>query len=150
MTDLLSIRREVDAALEAWRESATHAALLVLAVLGLPATVYFFVEESFPYPWPARRTGMLAYGAIVAAACLRRQRLGQELREKNPGIEKLSPTERQVLSLIAEDRTSTEIAQLLGCSFRTIESHRQRISQKLRLSGSHSLHRFAFDHKAEL
>lgn len=86
----------------------------------------------------------------LSGALLRRQRLGQELREKNPGIDKLSPTERQVLSLIAEDRTSKEIAQLLGCSYRTIESHRQRISQKLELSGSHSLLRFAFDHKAEL
>lgn len=72
MTEIASIRREVDVALEAWRESATHAALVVLAVLGLPATAYFFVEESFPYPWPARWTGMLAYGAIVAAVCLRR------------------------------------------------------------------------------
>jgi len=54
------------------------------------------------------------------------------------------------LADIAEDRTSKEIAEILGCSHRTVESHRQRISQKLDLSGSHSLLRFAFDHKADL
>jgi DNA-binding NarL/FixJ family response regulator len=88
--------------------------------------------------------------AALSGALLRRQQACEKLREKKPGIAKLSPTERQVLKLIAEDRTSKEIADLLGCSHRTVESHRQRISQKLELSGSHSLLRFAFDHKAEL
>ena len=88
--------------------------------------------------------------SALSGALLRRQQACEALREKKPGIAKLSPTERQVLKLIVEDRTSKEIAELLGCSHRTVESHRQRISQKLELSGSHSLLRFAFDHKAEL
>jgi DNA-binding NarL/FixJ family response regulator len=86
----------------------------------------------------------------LSGALVRRQTACQELREQKPGLDKLSPTEREILKLIAEDRTSKEIAELLGCSHRTVESHRQRISQKLELSGSHSLLRFAFDHKAEL
>ncbi len=86
----------------------------------------------------------------LSGALVRRQTARDELWEKKPGLGKLSPTEREVLKLIAEDRTSKEIAELLGSSPRTIESHRQRISQKLELSGSHSLLRFAFDHKAEL
>ena len=52
--------------------------------------------------------------------------------------------------LVPEDRTSKEIAELLQCSVRTVETHRQNISHKLELSGSHSLLRFAFDHKAQL
>ena len=86
----------------------------------------------------------------LSGALLRRQQSFKALREMKPGIAKLSPTERQVLKLVAEDRTSKEIAELLGCGHRTVESHRQRISRKLELSGSHSLLRFAFDHKAEL
>ena len=86
----------------------------------------------------------------LSGVLLRRERACRELREKKPGITRLSPTERQILKLIAEDRTSKEIAQLLGCSHRTIETHRQRMSQKLELSGSHSLLRFAFDHKSQL
>jgi len=86
----------------------------------------------------------------LSDALLRRQKTRQELRELKPGLDRLSPTEREVLKLIAEDRTSKEIAELLGCGHRTVETHRQRISEKLELSGSHSLLRFAFDHKAEL
>jgi DNA-binding NarL/FixJ family response regulator len=86
----------------------------------------------------------------LSSALVRRQSAHEQLREQKPGLDKLSPTERQVLKLIAEDRTSKEIAELLGCSHRTVESHRQRISLKLELSGSHSLLRFAFDHKGEL
>ncbi len=52
--------------------------------------------------------------------------------------------------LVPEDRTSKEIPELLQCSVRTVETHRQNISGKLELSGSHSLLRFAFDHKAQL
>ena len=63
---------------------------------------------------------------------------------------RLTPTERQILKLISEDRTSKEIAELLRCSIRTVETHRQNMSAKLELSGSHSLLRFAFDHKTHL
>ena len=45
-------------------------------------------------------------------------------------------------------RSSTPAA--LGCSQRTVETHRQNICYKLELTGTHSLLRFAFDHKAEL
>ena len=86
----------------------------------------------------------------LSGALIRRQRAGRELRAQKPGLDKLSPTERAVLRLIAEDRTSKEIAALLGSSYRTVEAHRQHISRKLELSGSHSLLRFAFDHKSEL
>ena len=65
-------------------------------------------------------------------------------------INRLTPTERQVLRLIVEDRTSKEIAALLQSKVRTVETHRLNISRKLELHGSHSLRRFALDHKAEL
>jgi DNA-binding NarL/FixJ family response regulator len=72
------------------------------------------------------------------------------LAERRPGLEDLTPQERRVLKMIAEDRTSKEIAELLGVSYRTIETHRTNICNKLNLHGSHSLLRFAFDHRAEL
>jgi DNA-binding NarL/FixJ family response regulator len=86
----------------------------------------------------------------LSGALVRRNAAHEALREHKPGLDKLSPTERQILKLIAEDRTSKEIAELLACSVRTVETHRQNISHKLELSGSHSLLRFAFDHKAQL
>lgn len=44
---------------------------------------------------------------------------------------RLSPRERQVLELVVEGKTSRQIAQELRVSFKTIESHRTRIMQKL-------------------
>jgi len=86
----------------------------------------------------------------LSGALVRRLAAREALQEQKQGLAKLTSTERQILKLIAEDRTSKEIAELLACSVRTVETHRQNISHKLELSGSHSLLRFAFDHKAQL
>jgi DNA-binding NarL/FixJ family response regulator len=86
----------------------------------------------------------------LSGALVRRNAAREALQEQKLGLARLTPMERQILSLIAEDRTSKEIAELLQCSVRTVETHRQNISHKLELSGSHSLLRFAFDHKAQL
>ncbi len=86
----------------------------------------------------------------LSGALVRRNAAREALQEQKLGLAALTTTERQILKLIAEDRTSKEIAELLACSVRTVETHRQNISHKLELSGSHSLLRFAFDHKAEL
>ncbi len=86
----------------------------------------------------------------LSGVLVRRKAARESLWEQKLGPARLTPTERQILKLIAEDRTSKEIAEVLQCSVRTVETHRQNISHKLELSGSHSLLRFAFDHKAEL
>jgi DNA-binding NarL/FixJ family response regulator len=74
----------------------------------------------------------------------------QELLLSKPQIEDLTPAERRILKLVAEDRTSKEIAGLLHISVKTVENHRLNISHKLNLHGSHSLLKFAFDHKSHL
>jgi DNA-binding NarL/FixJ family response regulator len=66
------------------------------------------------------------------------------------GISDLTPTERRVLSLLAELKTSKDIAAALGISPRTVENHRARICSKLNLQGSHALTKFAIRHKQEL
>lgn len=43
----------------------------------------------------------------------------------------LTPRERQILQLVAEGKTTKEIANLLNVSFKTAESHRNRIMKKL-------------------
>ncbi|MCP5522131.1 MAG: response regulator transcription factor [Verrucomicrobiales bacterium] len=81
---------------------------------------------------------------------LRRNRQKTGLRKERPGLEQLTPAERRILRQIAEDKTSKEIADALGISARTVESHRHNISSKLGLSGSHSLLKFAFHNKSHL
>ncbi len=88
--------------------------------------------------------------SALSGALVRRHATQEGLRKEKPGLDRLSPTERNILKLVAEDRTSKEIAELLHCSVRTVETHRLNISHKLELSGSHSLLRFAFDHRAQL
>ena len=56
------------------------------------------------------------------------------------GLVSLSPTERRVLELIAEYKTSKDIADELCVSRRTVETHRTNICQKLGLHGRHAPH----------
>ena len=70
--------------------------------------------------------------------------------EKRRIISDLTPTERRVLKLIAENMTSKEIGEQLFVSPRTVEKHRSNICQKLNLQGSHSLFKFAIQHKSEI
>jgi len=68
-------------------------------------------------------------------------------RVPRSGIEGLTVTELRVLTLLAEYKTSKEIAQELFVSPRTIETHRNNICQKLNIHGSHALMKFALAHK---
>ncbi len=81
---------------------------------------------------------------------INRSRRSEILQNEKPGIKTLTPSERRVLHLIGEYKTSREIAEELFISPRTVETHRTNISQKLNLSGSHALIKFALAHKSEL
>lgn len=94
--------------------------------------------------------GRMFISATLSGLLVRRRERNEALRREKPGLDSLTPSELRILKLIAEDKTSKEIASLLGCAVRTVETHRQNMSTKLGLSGSHSLLKFAFDHKASL
>jgi PAS domain S-box-containing protein len=55
----------------------------------------------------------------------------------------LTERERQVLALIAEGRTTKEAAQHLGISYKTADSHRSRILEKLSVHETASMVRIA-------
>lgn len=65
-------------------------------------------------------------------------------------LENLTAGECRVLRLIAEGKTSPEIAGELFVSTRTIEHHRAHIYAKLKLTGKNGLLTFALTHKAEI
>ena len=69
---------------------------------------------------------------------------------RNPEIEKLTTAEKQVLLLLSQNKTSTQIANELFRSIRTIENHRSNITAKLKLKGPHALLLFAIEHKEYL
>lgn len=97
------------------------------------------VAAGQPYVSPALTSLMLS-----------RQRRAASLNQSKPALKVLSPTERRVLKLIAEYKTSREIARELFISHRTVETHRTNICNKLEIHGNHALMKFALAHKSEL
>jgi DNA-binding NarL/FixJ family response regulator len=66
------------------------------------------------------------------------------------GLSSLTPAERNILRLIAEYKTSREIADELCLSVRTIENHRSNICSKLDVRGTHALVKFALLNQPEI
>lgn len=64
----------------------------------------------------------------------------------------LTPTERRIMWLIADGKTSKEIGAELSIHYRTVENHRTNICRKLNLDGegANALLRFALQHKSSL
>lgn len=66
---------------------------------------------------------------------------------KNSSKSILSRREKEILALIAQRKTSQEIADLLFISKSTIDTHRKNMIQKLRLKGANELLGYAIDKK---
>ncbi len=81
---------------------------------------------------------------------LNRSTRAAALVQQKPTLSDLTPAERRILKLIAEDKTSKEIAAELFISVRTVEHHRAHICEKLDLRGFNALVKFAIAHKSEL
>ena len=94
--------------------------------------------------------GKIFISPTISGFLLLRRENREALRREKPGLNLLTPAEQCILKSIANDNTSKEIADHLNISVRTVETHRQNISTKLELSGSHSLLKFAYDNKSRL
>ena len=113
-----------------------------------------------PYVTAALRVGVKAYVLKTQAAPDLIQAIEEVSRDRiylSPGISRtvveaylaktepdpLSPREREVLQLVAEGRTTKEIARLLGVGVKTAENHRTRILSKLDIHETAGLVRYA-------
>ena len=65
----------------------------------------------------------------------------------NDPISSLSPREKEILQLIAEEHTSGEIAKLLFISEKTVEKHRARLMEKLNVRNLAGLVRLAIKYR---
>jgi len=68
-----------------------------------------------------------------------------DARRPSP-LESLSARERQVLQLVVEGHSSTEIAQRIHLSPKTVETYRSRLMGKLGVSDVPALVKFAVEH----
>ncbi len=69
---------------------------------------------------------------------------------ESSGINKLTSTEMRILRLIADKKSSREIADLLYVSVRTVENHRNNICIKLGLHGPNALLAFALENRSTI
>jgi DNA-binding NarL/FixJ family response regulator len=74
--------------------------------------------------------------------------LREEIEEQQlrTGLDLLTPRETEVLLLIAEGHTNREAGDRLDISPRTIETHRERVMDKLRVRTVAGLTRFVVEH----
>jgi DNA-binding NarL/FixJ family response regulator len=115
-----------------------------------------------PYVMEALRAGIKGYVLKTQAATDMVQAIQEVSRGRvylSPGVSQavvtaylartelppdpLSPREREVLQLVAEGKTTKEIAGVLGLSVKTAESHRTRIMEKLDIHATAGLVRYA-------
>ena len=69
--------------------------------------------------------------------------VGQLNQEKSAPTKTLSPREREILQLLAEGKSSKDVASLLHVSEKTVHSHRQNIMEKLNLHSIAELTKYA-------
>jgi DNA-binding NarL/FixJ family response regulator len=85
--------------------------------------------------------GLVYLSAGVSPAVVEAYRAKAE-----PPADPLTPREREVLQLVAEGKSTKEIAHILDVSVKTAESHRTRIMERLDLHQTAGLVRYAIRH----
>ena len=87
--------------------------------------------------------GAVYVSPVVSRAVVEAFFAAEQSPAGRPPSERLTPRERQVLQLVAEGKTTKEIATILGVSVKTCESHRTRVMQKLGIHTAAGLVRYA-------
>lgn len=130
----------LDAAREIKRESPRTCTLLLTVhredayvLEALRAGVHGYVIKTQAAADLVQAIRDVLHGRIYLSPSISRAVVEAYLNKTVPRDSQLSSRERQVLQLIAEGKTSKDIAGLLDISVRTAESHRARIMNKLNI-----------------
>lgn len=86
----------------------------------------------------------------LSSYLLNRSARAAAIRQHRPRLDELTPTEWRVLRMLADYKTSKQIADELCIHPRTVDNHRANICTKLELRGSHALLKFVIEHKSEI
>jgi len=87
---------------------------------------------------------------MISGYLISRLNRQNNLISKTPSVNDLTKAERTILKHISLEKTTQQIADELHISYKTVENHRNNISKKLNLSGTHSLVKFAINNKSFL
>ncbi len=86
----------------------------------------------------------------ISQLLVERKKKSETLLKDVPSLSRLTPAEKKLLRLLADNLTSKEIAEKLFVSVRTVENHRIHICQKLDIKGHNKLLQFALANKSAL
>lgn len=92
--------------------------------------------------------GKYYVSSLISEYMIHRKDRLKSVQYEHPSLEDLTLTERKILKLIADNKTSKEIADQLFLSIRTVQNHRAHICDKLGLKGYHKLLQFALENKS--
>ena len=95
-------------------------------------------------------TGKRYYTPSLGDYWVRRDSRKKVEKTMEAGLTSLTPTERHILQLIANNKTTREIAGELFISPKTVENHRSNIAAKLGVRGNNAVLRFALENKSHL
>ncbi len=77
-----------------------------------------------------------------------RKHFNSKIQEVKNAVESLSNAERNTLKLVAENKTSREISELLFVTEKSVENYRSRICRKLNVKGgSNTLYKWCIENK---
>jgi DNA-binding NarL/FixJ family response regulator len=94
--------------------------------------------------------GQSFFSPMLSGHLINRRNQADSLASQSTLLSGLTASERRVLLLISESKTTKEIAEKMFISVRTVEHHRSNICAKLGLTGKNALLTFALTHKSEL
>ena len=88
------------------------------------------------------RQGMIYVSPLLASDLANLYVKGQRQGEGEP-VQSLTPREIEIIKMIAEGKSSKEMAEIMFLSFRTIQNHRTKIMKKLNLKKNTDLVKYA-------
>jgi two-component system, NarL family, invasion response regulator UvrY len=86
-------------------------------------------------------------GRYVSGALAERLAMGLGGDDGQPQHERLSQREYQVMCLLASGKSTSEIAETLNLSVKTVSSYRARILEKMAMKGNGQLTRYAIENQ---
>ncbi len=98
-----------------------------MAVKAIKDGAFDFIEK----PFMPERLEEIVSAALAPARC-QRAATGP-VQQPETALSRLTPRQSEIVDLIAQGLTSKEIAVRLGMSFRTVDTHRARIMEKLQV-----------------
>jgi two-component system, NarL family, response regulator NreC len=114
---------------------------------GLRSGVHGYVVKTKDVSELVQAIRTVSHGEVYLSPGISRTVLEGYLAGRATSSDPLSAREREVLQLVAEGKTTKEVAVVLGISTSTAESHRTNIMEKLDIHDTAGLVRYAIRHK---